>query len=94
MTNDVTNIVLLYNRQHNKFVIITRAVSGQWLGKQVPVARQQILNKATIGLQRWKSCVSYVVHAKMLQARDKVSLVQFSSVPESVKRGLQPEAEE
>jgi hypothetical protein len=38
----------------------------QRLGKHVPVARQQILNNATVGLQQWTSCVSYVVHAARL----------------------------
>jgi hypothetical protein len=33
----------------------TRAVSGQWLGNHVPVARQQILNNATVELQQWKN---------------------------------------
>jgi hypothetical protein len=46
--------------------VYTRAVSGQRLDKHVPVARQQILNKATVGLQEWKSCVFYVVRAEML----------------------------
>jgi hypothetical protein len=36
----------------------TRSVSGQRLGKHVPVAMQQILNNATIGLQQWKSLFS------------------------------------
>jgi hypothetical protein len=44
----------------------------QRLVKHVPVARQQIINNATVELQQWKSCVFYVVRAEMLQARDKV----------------------
>jgi hypothetical protein len=44
----------------------TKAVSGQRLVKHVPVARQQILNNATVGLQQWKSCVFYVVRAERL----------------------------
>jgi hypothetical protein len=52
----------------------TTAVSGQWLGKHVPVARQQILNNATVRLQQWKSCVFYMVNVEMLQARDKVKV--------------------
>jgi hypothetical protein len=44
----------------------TRAVSGQWLSKHVPVVRQQILNNATVGLQQWKSRVFCVVCAKRL----------------------------
>jgi hypothetical protein len=43
-----------------------RAVSGQRLGKHVPTARQQILNNATVVLQKWKICVFYVVRAEML----------------------------
>jgi hypothetical protein len=39
----------------------TTAVSGQRLDKHVPVARRQILNNATVGLQQWKNCVLYVV---------------------------------
>jgi hypothetical protein len=34
-----------------------RAVSEQRSGKHVPIARQQILKNATVGLQQWKSCV-------------------------------------
>jgi hypothetical protein len=68
--------------------VYTRAVSGQRLGKHVPVARQQTLNNATVGLQHWKICVLYVVRAQILQARDKVSLLR--SAQESVKRGLEP----
>jgi hypothetical protein len=44
----------------------TKAVSGQRLCKHIPVARQQILNNAAVGLQQWKSCVVYVVHVEML----------------------------
>jgi hypothetical protein len=44
----------------------TTPVSGQRLGKHVPVARQQILNNSKFGLQQWKSYVSYVVRAEML----------------------------
>jgi hypothetical protein len=43
-----------------------RLVSGQLLGKHVPVAKQQIVNNATVGLQLWKSCVFYVVRAEIL----------------------------
>jgi hypothetical protein len=46
-----------------------RPVSGQRLGKHIPVARQQSINNATVGLQQWKSCVSYIVRAERLQAR-------------------------
>jgi hypothetical protein len=38
--------------------------SGQRLGKHVPVARQQILNNATVG--RNNRTVFYVVRAEML----------------------------
>jgi hypothetical protein len=31
-----------------------------------PVARQQIINNATFGLQLWKSCVFYVVRDERL----------------------------
>jgi hypothetical protein len=34
----------------------TRAVSGQRLGKHVPVVRQKNLNNARVGLQQRKSC--------------------------------------
>jgi hypothetical protein len=33
-------------------------VSGQQLGKHIPVARRQIINNATVGLQQWKQGVS------------------------------------
>jgi hypothetical protein len=32
----------------------------------VPIARQQILNNATVGLQQWRSCVFYVICAEVL----------------------------
>jgi hypothetical protein len=44
----------------------TRTVSGQRLGKHVPIARQQILNNATVGLQQWNRRVFYVVSAERL----------------------------
>jgi hypothetical protein len=44
----------------------TRAVSGQRLGKNFPVAMQQILNNAAVELQQWKSCVFYVGLTEML----------------------------
>jgi hypothetical protein len=34
-----------------------------------PVARQQIVNNAIVGLQQWKSYVFYVVRAEELEAR-------------------------
>jgi hypothetical protein len=57
---------MLYCGVQNCCYATTRAVSGHRLGKHVPVARQQILNTATGGLQQWKSCVFYVVSAGML----------------------------
>jgi hypothetical protein len=44
----------------------TSAVSGQRLRKHVPIAKKQILNNATVGVQQGKSCVFYVVGAEML----------------------------
>jgi hypothetical protein len=38
---------------------------GKRLVEHVPVARQQIINNAKVGLQ-WKSCVFYVVRVEML----------------------------
>jgi hypothetical protein len=55
----------------------TRAVYGQRLRKHVLVARQQMLNNETDGLQQWKGCVFYVVRAEMLYARDKVTYSPF-----------------
>jgi hypothetical protein len=43
-----------------------RAVSGQRLGKHVPVARQHIFNNGKVSLQQWKNCVFYVVHPEIL----------------------------
>jgi hypothetical protein len=43
-----------------------RAVSEKRLSKRVPVAKQQMLNNATVGLQQWNSYVLYVVRAEML----------------------------
>jgi hypothetical protein len=45
----------------------TGRVSGQRLGKHVPVARQQILNNVTVELQQWKSFVFYVVRAEIIK---------------------------
>jgi hypothetical protein len=42
----------------------TRAISGQRLRKHIPVARQQIINNARVGLQQ--SCLFYVVRTEML----------------------------
>jgi hypothetical protein len=44
----------------------TRTDSGQRLAKHVPVARQQILNNATVGLQQCKCWFFHVVRAEML----------------------------
>jgi hypothetical protein len=33
----------------------TRGVSGQRLGKHVPIANKQIFNNATVGLQQWNN---------------------------------------
>jgi hypothetical protein len=41
-----------------------RHVSGRRLAKHVPIARQQILNNATVRLQQWNNDVLYVVRAK------------------------------
>jgi hypothetical protein len=51
---------------HREIGKYTRPVSRQRLGKHVPVAWQQILNNAAVGLQQWKSCVFYVVRAERL----------------------------
>jgi hypothetical protein len=34
-----------------------------------PIARQQIFNNATAGLQQWNNCVFYMVHAERLSGR-------------------------
>jgi hypothetical protein len=64
----------------------TRAVSRQRFGKHV--ARQQILNNVTVGLQQRKRGVFYVVLAERLYARQGLQLSQLSisSVLVSVKR--------
>jgi hypothetical protein len=54
----------------------TKVVSGQRLGKTVPVATQQILNKLSVGLRQWKNCVFYVVRAEKLQAKHVLELSQ------------------
>jgi hypothetical protein len=41
-------------------------VSGKRLGKDAPVASQEILNNATDCLQQWKLGIFYVVRAEML----------------------------
>jgi hypothetical protein len=45
----------------------TRAVSGERICKHISIARQQILNNETVGLQQWKSFVFYVMHAEMFK---------------------------
>jgi hypothetical protein len=70
----------------------TRAVSGQRLGEHVPVATQQILNNETVGLQQWKRGIP-----KWSVPRSYVEDnwgKPVSSVRESVKKLLEPEAEE
>jgi hypothetical protein len=62
----------------------TRAVSGQRLGEHVPVARQQIINNETVGLQQWTRCVStWSVPRSYLEDNCSEPL---SSVRESVKK--------
>jgi hypothetical protein len=43
----------------------TSAISGNG-SANIPAARQQILNNAVVGLQQWKSRVSYVVRVETL----------------------------
>jgi hypothetical protein len=47
-------------------VAMQRPRDGQRLGKHVPIARQRVLNNATVGTQQWKRCVFYVVRAERL----------------------------
>jgi hypothetical protein len=57
--------------------LLTAAVSGQRLSKQVSVARQQIFNNATVGLNN-RRAVFYVVRAEMLYAGGlELSSVEF-----------------
>jgi hypothetical protein len=71
----------------------TRDVSGQRLGKHIPVARQQILNNGTVGLcvQQWKNCFLRGPCQDVISIGQDQSLV--NSVRESVKRRLESEAE-
>jgi hypothetical protein len=69
----------------HEMVVYTRAVSGQRLGKHIPIARQQILNNTTVGLQQWKCGVS---KWSMLRSYLDNWGYPLSSVWESVKRGL------
>jgi hypothetical protein len=48
-------------------------VPWQQLSKHVPVAKQQILNNSTVGLQQYKEGVFYAVCSEMLYERNKVS---------------------
>jgi hypothetical protein len=59
--------------------------------KHIPVARQQILTNAIVGLQQWNNGVYCVVCGEMLYAGQ---LVKSEFVQESVKRGLELEAQE
>jgi hypothetical protein len=74
-----------------------RPVSRQQLGKHVPVARQQIPNNATVGLQQRNSCfLRGPCRDVKSETRFGAEFVdcQFTSVGESVKGGLEQEAEE
>jgi hypothetical protein len=51
----------------------TRAVSWNRLCKHVPVARQQIINNATVGPQQWKRSVFCAARVEVLLARYKVN---------------------
>jgi hypothetical protein len=64
----------------------TRAVSGQRLRKRIPVARQQILNNATVGNNNERTVFSmWSVPRCYKEGTKSVD----SSVQESVKRGLE-----
>jgi hypothetical protein len=68
----------------------TRAISGQRLGKYFLVARQQIVNNVTVGLQ-WKRGVStWSVPRCYKQGTKSVDI----SVREYAERRPEPEAEE
>jgi hypothetical protein len=56
----------MYRPQINIKIVAYRPVAKQRLGKHVTVARQQIINKATVGLQEWKRSVFYVVRTERL----------------------------
>jgi hypothetical protein len=68
----------------------TRHVSGQRLGKQVPIARRQILNTATAGLQQWKRCVFYVVLADIQYYNQGTKLDQFGCERWPAGNGVSP----
>jgi hypothetical protein len=68
----------------------TRAVSGQRLGKHVPVAREQILNNATVGLHNGRAVFSMWSVPRGYR-RDEVWNLVDSFVREYVKRGLEAE---
>jgi hypothetical protein len=49
-----------------RFWATVRSTRSHETNKRTPIGRQQILNNARVGLQQWKSCVFYVVHAERL----------------------------
>jgi hypothetical protein len=68
----------------------TKDVSEQWLGKHVPVATQQVLNKSLLDYNNgWAVFSTWSVprYKKRTRSVD-------GSVLESVKKGSEPEAEE
>jgi hypothetical protein len=70
----------------------TWAVGWQRLGKNVPVARQQIFNNITAGLQQCKSC--FLSGPCRDVANKEQGYLRVSSVQESVRTELEPEEEE
>jgi hypothetical protein len=72
----------------------TTAVSGQQLGEHVPVTRQRILNNATVGRNNNELCfLCGPCRDVISKGQGQLSQLRISSLRESVKRGLEPEAE-
>jgi hypothetical protein len=61
-------------------------VSGQWLGKHVPVARQQTINNETVGCNNTRAVFSVWSMMRCYKKGTKLG-VQLSSAQEAVKRG-------
>jgi drug/metabolite transporter superfamily protein YnfA len=66
--------------------VYARTVSGQRLGKHVPVARQQILNNVSFDLNNGNRV--FLRGPCRLVILKTIGATQFSSVQESAKRGL------
>jgi hypothetical protein len=73
----------------------TTAISGQQLGENVPVTMQHILNNATVGRNNKElRFLCWPCRDVISKGQGQLSQLRIRSVRESVKRGLEPVAQE